>query len=141
MPAAIFDLDGCLSVSPSQITIPLSSERWDEIWNDDGFPSNTEIIKLLRGLQMAGWYVLILTGRPERYRKQTVRWLMRQGVSAPLIMLPDDYPRTIVEWKCTIIHLMLEAAIDLQFVVEDYKPNADVIRTLIPVLLYERKRA
>lgn len=61
-----------------------------------------------------------------------------------LIMLPRwgmHGHRSSGDWKLEVVRMLMQRGdLDIKFVVEDYKPNADVIRQALPVLLYERKR-
>jgi len=143
-PTAIFDLDGCLCSSATMS----ETSSWSDIWGDTKHPSNPEIIELLASLCGCGWNCPVLTGRPERYRKETLAWLRAQGLTpfmlgdGPLMlcMYPNDAQQNGSnhgEWKASVIRHWLRHGMRIMFAIEDHKPNAEYIRKLVPVLLYE----
>ena len=166
-PVAVFDLDGCLCQGPYHD--PRSKEHlddpefWRRHWDRPDAPCHTELVEMARGLASGGFHILVLTARPDTYHDQTVRWLQQVGnwsvasfntsirynragsQSDVWLMMIDNqrqlrHPLTGAEWKRETVRSLIQWGIDIQFVVEDYKPNADVIREVVPVLLYERQK-
>lgn len=153
-PVAVFDLDGVLSVSPSPEPINDVS-FFDKIWGDyRALDCNPEMVTLLRTLANSGWAIVILTGRPSTYRKETFLWLDRFGIrwrtgwavhsrDAILITRSIDDGEDISsssEWKLRVLRMLQARGANIALIIEDYKPNADVLRQVAPVLLYEMKR-
>lgn len=56
-----------------------------------------------------------------------------------LKMLDDrDIPSSSGKWKADLVKQMLDQGLKVQFMIEDFKHNADHIRQHVPVFLYER---
>lgn len=151
---ALFDLDGCLFKSPSQDTIHDPS-YWQRYWSDvDRQVPNPPVVDLFKTLLVSpDWTVIILTARPDSKREETNEALERAGISTwemsdgepiednmavPLFMWKGEEVFGHGNWKRAVVEAWKENGADLAFMVEDYKPNADAIRGVIPVLLYER---
>lgn len=67
-------------------------KTWDE-YHDAGEldPPIKETIDLIRALEMHGHKIIGLTARPEKWRSQTNKWLMRNDVPIHhLLMRPDE---------------------------------------------------
>jgi|SRR5690606_13747488 len=141
-PVAVFDLDGCLLESGQKTTVD-DETYWHNLWtNPDRWKPVPSLILLAKALHAAGWRLILLTSRPERYRLWTWRFLRRYhlaDVFETVIMQETFDSLSSGEWKREQMRRLVELH-DVQFVVEDYKPNADAIRTVVPVLLFESKR-
>lgn len=154
-PWAIFDLDGLLAKAPyddPRVKHELDDpDFWHAHWSSTPDP-HTEMVELLLALNIAGWQVAVLTGRPEKYRAETVSWLAMNSVhvshllpfhplrSLQLVMRPDDVYSTASAWKLWQVEEWMAAGMNVRFLLEDHKPTADVLRRAAPVLLYERQR-
>ena len=157
----IFDLDGVILQSPgSRFHPPVD---WPKYWADiDAQRPNQDVVDLIQILKRAH-PVLILTARPVEVVSQTVMVLKRIGLPAtPIDAVPLLWPRlkiikslvylkmmkseveedgeTPAIWKRLRIEELVDVGWNVQFMVEDYKTNADEIRKVVPVLLYENKR-
>lgn len=156
-PVVLFDLDGVLIKTPDDLSGTISDpDFWHNRWtNPRNQTPNTPMIDLLRSLTRAGLHVCIFTGRPDTYEHVTVETLMSWG----LRVIPDTRPRpnhltpSLVMkpegaspmghdsgWKSKKIVEWADDGMDVLFMVEDYKVNADAIRKHIPVLLFERMK-
>ncbi len=89
-PLAVFDIDGVLS-DVSHRLHHLREWRWDEFFAAaDRDPLLDEGAARLRAA-LVDHDVVYLTGRPERNRRLTERWLARHGLpTGPLHMRDDD---------------------------------------------------
>lgn len=140
-PVVVFDIDGCLAQSFSGETIT-DFAFWERIWSDPDAAVNEEMVTLARSLLSSGVHVAILTGRPDRYRGHTEKWLHRviggwHGYGHwSLTMHPGDASAT-TDWKAETVRAWKEDGVDVLFAIEDYPPNARAIRRHVPVLLYE----
>lgn len=164
-PVVVFDLDGCLRQNPyhDESTKTFAPHfNWGDHWREPGVACHEELVDLARSLLAAGHSVLVLTARPDDFHEVTIEWLKRVGPwevtyhndrkhhgatghdTVHLMMLPRQidllHHVSGAEWKRDVVRSLIERGIDIRFVVEDYKPNADVIREVVPVLLYERKK-
>lgn len=87
--------------------------------------------------------IVVLTGRPDIHRENTWALFVRMGfIPDDLVMYPStDIPHaTAAGWKYDVVKGWLDEGYPIVLAVEDYKPNADSLRNLVPVLLYERKK-
>lgn len=89
-PLAVFDIDGVLA-DVSHRLHHLDSHRWERFFSAaDRDPLLEEGEQRLRAAQQ-DYDVVYLTGRPERNRRLTERWLARHGLpTGPLYMREDD---------------------------------------------------
>lgn len=155
MNTVIFDLDGCLSAnpydSPGIAGFIANPDFWHRHWT--GTPwRHQEMIELYHSLTF--WRRIILTARPHTYAKDTLRWLRHHNIDTALaypgevtvdsgdclVMSPSTEIVPSGPWKYSVIEQWVEEGMRPQFAVEDCKTNADMIRRLLPVLLYERKK-
>ncbi|MCW0214954.1 MAG: hypothetical protein OJJ54_16475 [Pseudonocardia sp.] len=91
-PVAVFDIDGVLAdVSHRLHHLQDRPQRWERFFAEaDVDPLLDEGAERLRAAQ-ADHDVIYLTGRPERNRRLTERWLARHGLpTGPLFMREDD---------------------------------------------------
>ena len=154
-PIAVFDLDGVIFKSPSP-TIIHDLTFWLEYWADsERQRPNPEMVKLLHDVSTFS-PIVILTARPISAARDTTMALANVGVLVTsnlttrwhsgiptgihLIMWPlkPDWD-AIPHWKQKTVD-DLNRMQGVSFVVEDHKVNADLIRRICPVLLYEAYR-
>lgn len=148
-PVLICDLDGCLVANPAdsfaQGTIS-DPNYWTEHWkNWHAATPNQELVDVVRALMRSGYKLVVLTARPTNFREETMRYLYRVfgvGASRISLIMMDTGGKIVpsAAWKRATISKMIELGYDVKLMIEDYKPNADAIRGLVPVLLYERKK-
>lgn len=160
---AVFDLDGVLVQNPADSfergTIQ-DPDYWHNHWNDpDGSVPYDQIVELHDSLIESGWATVVLTARPDSYWRQTVAYLDKHfcGTSfippyrpdeqyliagqMKLVMRPALHGISVSgEWKREMLESWLKSDINLKFMVEDYKPNVEAVRDLLPCLLFERQK-
>jgi len=121
--AVIFDIDGTLANCEHRRHFVSGKKKdfkafYDEMAKDSVKP-------LIRGLcnmyYMNNWHVIICTGRPERYRAITEKWLKDHGVMyKELHMRPEDREcDPDFEVKEDMLHSILERGIDVVLAVDD----------------------
>lgn len=143
-PTVICDIDGCVVRSPSDSTIH-DAEYWDAFWSSetDQIP-NREVVYMLGAMLMLGASVVYVTGRPERARDGTLQMLTRLGLwqvqKTELRMLPDGFHGDIAKWKKVQAQSLVDFGRDVIFALEDFGPNVEELRTVVPVLRYEKFR-
>ena len=116
----IFDIDGTLAdVSARQHHLIKKPKDWDSFFR--GIPQDKAIhsmVRLCNILYVSGIKILLCTGRRERDRAETVKWLARQGVNYHELILRRDGDRR----SDVIVKREMLAGIDrskILFVVED----------------------
>ncbi len=164
VPIAVFDIDGVLVENP---TLQSNNDLgyWHKHWTAPPSEArvNQEMVELLSDLHYESmWGIIALTARPAQYADHTeklLRFILDRPVrtrgvqsvygdfygrhSPPDVVLVTQQANEIVpsgEFKRDTIGFWQSQGLDIRFMVEDYKPNADVIRRVLPVLLYERQR-
>lgn len=160
MEIAVVDLDGVVFKSPVRETVT-DHQFWVNYWQDpEAHAPNREIEVLIRALLSVNVHILFLTSRPASYADDTLNALHRCIWMRPrlctdvlhhdfhshrvsLMLKPDDMndPEWTGsgEWKLDVVE-NLKVGYQVLFAIDDYKPNADIIRKAIPVLLYEQVR-
>ena len=91
-PLAVFDIDGVLADVRHRLHhLQSRPQRWNRFFEAaDRDPLLADGAARLDAA-MVDHEVLYLTGRPERNRRLTERWLARHGLpTGPLLMRPDD---------------------------------------------------
>jgi phosphoglycolate phosphatase-like HAD superfamily hydrolase len=78
----VFDIDGTLAdVSARLHHIRGKPKNWDAFFAGMAEDKAVHaIVRLCNVLHAAGMRVVLCSGRPERYRRQTAEWLAREGV-------------------------------------------------------------
>ena len=92
--AVIFDLDGTLSDRRHRLHFVEQSKDWKNFFekmSDD--PPVKSVISELFKYHDLDYKIIILSGRPEDYRKQTIDWLFRN------LIFPDMYELFMRESK------------------------------------------
>lgn len=84
----------------------INEDGWDnyhlQLIHDKPIP---EIIAMARGLYNSGWRIIGLTARPERFRRLSMNWLIRNKVALDeLLMRPDDDYRSSPVVKLDLIY-------------------------------------
>lgn len=156
---AVFDLDGVIVKNPKEALTKtiIDGAYWDNHWlHPDKAELNDEIVDLIQSLISTNWQIIILTARPSKYRGPTISVLARAGIyplplpidelkqhynSPILVMIPNsDIPHSSAAWKQHTIKSWKDQGANIRFMMEDYRPNAEAVRAVVPVLLYEYKR-
>lgn len=148
---AIFDIDGVLIRNPEDaLDGPpiIDMDYWHNHWNNPDYNHvQHDMVALVKALQQVGIKTVFLTARPAQFRGVTLDLLQNIGVtegpafvSWDLEMLPaSTVPQSSASWKHQTVY-NLKKNYNVLFMVEDYKWNAEAVRSLVPVLLYERKK-
>jgi hypothetical protein len=158
---ALFDVDGVVVANPEVALNKTINDFnfWENHWNDvDGAVINTEVTELAQSLISTNWQVIFLTARPIKFRAQTERLLSKAGMfvapvtgtllplewertNAPLlVMYPSNSLLSSAAWKQEQVKEWVDDGLKVRFMMEDYRPNAEAVRALVPVFLYERKK-
>jgi hypothetical protein len=100
---------------------------WDEYHaaaKDDKAFRN--MVKLINNLYMAGYEIIAITGRNERFRKLTTDWLIEQEVDIEeILMRPDDNFLKNAEMKLNLIKMRFKGNYkNIHFLIDD---NEDTI--------------
>ena len=86
--AVIFDMDGTLSDRRHRLHFLEEKKDWNAFFNAmEGDPPIVSTVDQLLNQHMQKLKIVILTGRPEEYRKQTEAWLLNQGISSDMYEL------------------------------------------------------
>lgn len=125
----IFDIDGTLAdISARRHHLEKRPKDWDAFFaamRED--TAVAPLVRLCNTLYEAGFQVLLCSGRPERYRGDTVAWLAREGVKYhDLLLRRDGDRRSDAEVKRDLL-----AGLDrsrIAFVVEDRRRVVDMWR-------------
>lgn len=142
----VFDLDGVLFRTPSKETVN-DPAFWMDYWNNERPEPNPEMIKMYHDYDIYGLVTpVILTARPTVVESPTLKALENVGIHVPLLFMMDHDPdqadwQTTGFWKRDVVREWIQAGVDVWLVIEDYKPNADAIRQVTTVLLYESRRS
>lgn len=123
--AIIFDLDGTLAnIDARREVLQRNPKDWNEFFNGIEFDlPNGPIIELFQTLSFTGIYTMIVvTGRPERYRDVSIQWLISQNVTADFMFMRKDGDRRedqIV--KKEILEKIRSSALEIVFAIDDRK--------------------
>lgn len=84
---------------------PMKDNGWDSYYrasmNDE---VNASVVGIINSLHDAGWPILCVTARPEKWRAITVQWMIRHDVRVTdLLMRVDDDWRSAKEVKIDLI--------------------------------------
>ena len=136
----IFDLDGTLSDATERrrhlaATPPDWNSFYEELEQD---PPIVPIADLYRSLcRDESYTVVILTGRPERYRSHTERWLETHKLpQRPIYFRPDDDNGHDLDVKKRVYHALTANGDKVAFVVEDRNSVVQMWRELGVVCLH-----
>lgn len=113
--AVIFDIDDTISDTDHRQHLAVT-KKWAAFYDglSDDKPMRT--VEILDALWQQGICIILLTGRPERYRLETMAWLNKHNVKyAALLMRPADKP------------FVKDAEIKLKHYTNYIQPNYDVI--------------
>lgn len=120
----VVDLDGTLCNTGHRDHLAIAGQ-WDAfhglMLEDEPWPDVQQMLALLDG---AGYTVVGLTARPEKYRNQTMNWLDVYDINLDsLIMRPSDDWRRSEDLKPALLDDWLEAQSkahsDIWFLLED----------------------
>lgn len=135
MISAIFDLDGTLcevSEGRRNLISGPGGKDYDTYHEDAEFEEpNRHIRNLCLALSNSGYNILISTGRPERYRNDTMIWLQRQGIPFhQLYMRLNEDKRSSEEVKRDHHHIMISAGYEPVIAFDDRASDVALWREL-----------
>lgn len=136
MNVAVFDIDNTIAYDPNQ---PEENEFYltdDYIIN--GLHPKKDVLVLLENYIENGWYIIVLTGRPERLRKPTTMWLNKHlSWYHQLIMRPDPMEFEKIPVYKTREVLIISQIYDAVHIYEDAPETLMMIGNVNPkTLLY-----
>lgn len=127
---AIFDLDGCLSndlhrrvylPDPGLIAEPQDYDKYNGMCSHDKPCNQIEWTKA-----MAGFDIVVVTARPERYREETTTWISKNlGGRFLLLMRPDGDLRSSPVLK---VWMLAQAGLQASDIAVAYDDRVDVLR-------------
>jgi hypothetical protein len=125
----IFDIDGTLAdISARQHHVRSHPKNWNAFF--EGMSKDkpvTSLVRLANILYDAGAYIVLCSGRNERHRAETARWMEQEGVRYHELRLrADDDMRSDVTAKREMLQGLDRSKI--LFVVEDRSRVVDMWR-------------
>lgn len=129
-PLAVFDIDGVLADVRHRLKhVERRPKDWDAFFDaavhDPPHPTGIDLVKEHLA---TGHDVVYLTGRPERCRRDTERWLDEQGIGGfPLHMRPRDDRRPAARVKVETL-AGLAADREVALVVDDDEVVVEALR-------------
>ena len=119
-PLAVFDVDGVLAdVTHRLHHLRARPQRWERFFQAaDRDPLLVEGADRLRAA-LLDHDVLYLTGRPERTRRLTERWLARHGLPTGPLLMRDDHDSRPARWMKREVLRGLSASREIVSVLDD----------------------
>ena len=131
----MFDIDGTLADCAHRIQYA-QAKLWDEF--HERAPEDPVIVNvadLMIEMSLSGHKIILLTGRPERYRHLTTEWLKKASLAKfydELIMRPDDNYTPDGLMKVNILEMRFGSQEDVLanvwFVVDDRESVVEALR-------------
>ncbi len=139
--AIIFDIDGTLADHKNRIKyINQEPKKWDLFFSESIYDKPLKHVKIIYdALKKADKYqIIIMTGRPNKYKGITIEWLYKNGFNYDkLFMRPTNNYKNNIEMKEIILHKIMQyyevvfAFDDDEKVIELYKKyNIKVLQVL-----------
>lgn len=132
-PAVIFDIDGTLANCNHRrhfVDGTHDKKDFDAFYDAMALDTiNYKIHQMCNMYYMNDWHVIICTGRPEKYREITEKWLKSYGVFyKELLMRPDElrYSPDYLIKEDMLATIRLER--EVHFCVDDRKQVVDMYR-------------
>ncbi|MBW0116178.1 phosphatase domain-containing protein [Pseudonocardia abyssalis] len=119
-PLAVFDVDGVLAdVTHRLHHLRARPQRWERFFTAaDRDPLLVEGADRLRAA-LADHEVLYLTGRPERTRRLTERWLAKHDLPTGPLIMRDDHDSRPARWMKREVLRRLSASREIVSVLDD----------------------
>lgn len=126
MKVVVCDLDGGIANTKHRdyLLHKKDWERYNKACRDDA-PVRS-LIAVLNGLALQGYVVVLLSGRSNAVRDETVEWLMENGVSYHhLLLRAADNRKPNDKFKMDLINAFLKSTgATLEFVIEPFQKTA-----------------
>jgi phosphatidate phosphatase PAH1 len=126
----IVDIDGTIAECSERAEAYLKGKKdWESFYetsvHDEPVADVVEVVKVL---ECFGYPIVLMTGRPEKYRGQTAMWLFKHGIKhSGLLMRRDgDYREDFVVKK----EMFLKLLDSVLCVFEDRKQVVDMWRSM-----------
>lgn len=122
---AIVDIDGCLADERHRLPLitgnePDFKQYFDRCTEDN---AHTYVVAIVRAMRANGLAIVLATGRPERYRTITERWLFRNEIEYDeLFMRPNADAREDHISKREMLTEMRKKGWEPLFAIDD-RPN------------------
>jgi hypothetical protein len=140
MTLAVFDVDGVLAdVAHRRHHLTGAHRSWDAFFAaaGDDPPLGVGVALALRA-QASGHEVVYLSGRPERLRRLTERWLARNGLPPGQVLLrPDDDHSPAARLKLAALRRLTRRD-DIALFVDDDSWVVDVVTAARPPMVAGR---
>ncbi len=119
-PLAVFDVDGVLADVRHRLHhLRARPQRWERFFQAaERDPVSVEGVERLRA-SLVDHDVLYLTGRPERTRRLTERWLARHGLPTGPLVMREDHDHRPARWMKREVLRRLGATRDVVSVLDD----------------------
>lgn len=128
----VVDIDGTLSDSSAREHLA-ANKQWDEFHaaaKDD--KPNEAVLEAVHAFEGAGFEVIACTGRPEKYRPMTYRWLEEHEIEInTVLMRPNDNYDSDTAIKPQLLWKHLHEAFGV---------NTGVVRQSVLVVLEDRDK-
>ncbi len=136
VPVAVLDLDGVLADTRHRMHLIARRRDWDAFFAaaaDD--PLHPEGLAAARTAVEAGFTLVYLSGRPERCRRDTERWLRRhEAPQGKVLLRPSGDYRTADRLKVALLR-NLARRYDLRMLVDDDPRVVEAVRAARPPLV------
>jgi len=122
MSVVIFDIDGTLTDAAHRLHyVRHGAKQWDQFFAEaKNDPPHQEIVDLAKLLHASGKTILLVSGRPEKTRADTLQWMADHGVPfSELYMRPDGDHRQDFIVKAQILDGILADGHEIDFVIDD----------------------
>lgn len=130
----VFDLDNTLSDAEHRSHLA-RNKLWDDFHiraeHDEAVPA---IKSLCEALWNGGKQIVILTGRPEKYRNITTNWLQKQSIRFDgLLMRPNDDFRQDYDFKAHMLQMLCNSECLQPSSIVVFEDRDTVVKALRPL--------
>lgn len=110
--AIIFDIDGTLADHKNRLKyIEQKPKKWDLFFSESIYDKPLKHIKIIYdALKKTGkYYIIIMTGRPNKYKAITIEWLQKNGFDYDkLLMRPTNNFKQNLEMKEILLQKIMQ---------------------------------
>jgi len=128
----IFDIDGTLAnIDHRRPILKKDPYNWEGFFAEMGEDKlNTPITDLYKELMKSEFYeCIVVSARPERYRKITENWLIWNGLEyKQLLLRPNDDARPDSQIKLEMLRILKKQNRKIAFVIDDRQSVVDMWR-------------